>query len=120
MDAAAQQMNLYIRDMKMMKITEANLPKMVLEQVPKYMKRAKLPIVKVKVGPKVMSLICDAKVFDTIAPKQEVKATVSGLYITAAKRIRGPIVETDPKKRKAQRKQEKKDAKKAARQAKKN
>ena len=120
MDAAAQQMNLYIIDMKMMKITEANLPKMVLEQVPKYMKRAKLPIVKVKVGPKVMSLICDAKVFDTIAPKQEVKATVSGLYITAAKRIRGPIVETDPKKRKAQRKQEKKDAKKAARQAKKN
>lgn len=117
MDAAAQQMNLYIIDMKMMKITEANLPKMVLEQVPKYMKRAKLPIVKVKVGPKVMSLICDAKVFDTIAPKQEVKATVSGLYITAAKRIRGPIVETDPKKRKAQRKQEKKEAKKAARQA---
>ena len=65
MDAAAQQMNLYIIDMKMMKITEANLPKVVLEQVPKYMKRAKLPIVKVKVGPKVMSLICDAKVFET-------------------------------------------------------
>ena len=119
MDAAAQQMNLYIIDMKMMKITEANLPKVVLEQVPKYMKRAKLPIVKVKVGPKVMSLICDAKVFDTIAPKQEVKATVSGLYITAAKRIRGPVVETDPKKRKEQRKREKKEAKKAARQAKK-
>lgn len=38
MDAAAQQMNLYIIDMKMMKITEANLPKVVLEQVPKYMK----------------------------------------------------------------------------------
>lgn len=120
MDAAAQQMNLYIIDMKMMKAMDANLPKMVTEQIPKYMRRAKLPIVKVKVGPRVMSLICDAKVFDTIAPKQEVKATVSGLYITAAKRIRGPIVETDPKKRKEQRKQEKKEAKKAAREAKKN
>ena len=119
MEAAAQQMTLYIIDMKMMKAMEANLPKMVMQQIPKYMKRAKLPIVKVKVGPKVMSLICDAKVFDTIAPKQEVKATVSGLYITAAKRIRGPVVETDPKKRKEQRKQEKKDAKKAAREAKK-
>ena len=108
MDAAAQQMNLYIIDMKMMKAMDANLPKMVTEQIPKYMRRAKLPIVKAKVGPRVMSLICDAKVFDTIAPKQEVKATVSGLYITAAKRIRGPIVETDPKKRKEQRKQEKK------------
>ena len=120
MDAAAQQMNLYIIDMKMMKAMNANLPKMVTEQIPKYMRRAKLPIVKAKVGPRVMSLICDAKVFDTIAPKQEVKATVSGLYITAAKRIRGPIVETDPKKRKEQRKQEKKEAKKAAREAKKN
>lgn len=120
MDAAAQQMNLYIIDMKMMKAMDANLPKMVTEQIPKYMRRAKLPIVKAKVGPRVMSLICDAKVFDTIAQKQEVKATVSGLYITAAKRIRGPIVETDPKKRKEQRKQEKKEAKKAAREAKKN
>ena len=120
MDAAAQQMNLYIIDMKMMKAMDANLPKMVTEQIPKYMRRAKLPIVKAKVGPRVMSLICDAKVFDTITPKQEVKATVSGLYITAAKRIRGPIVETDPKKRKEQRKQEKKEAKKAAREAKKN
>lgn len=120
MDAAAQQMNLYIIDMKMMKAMDANLPKMVTEQIPKYMRRAKLPIVKAKVGPRVMSLICDAKVFDTIAPKQEVKATVRGLYITAAKRIRGPIVETDPKKRKEQRKQEKKEAKKAAREAKKN
>ena len=120
MDAAAQQMNLYIIDMKMMKAMDANLPKMVTEHIPKYMRRAKLPIVKAKVGPRVMSLICDAKVFDTIAPKQEVKATVSGLYITAAKRIRGPIVETDPKKRKEQRKQEKKEAKKAAREAKKN
>lgn len=120
MDAAAQQMNLYIIDMKMMKAMDANLPKMVTSQIPKYMRRAKLPIVKVKAGPRVMSLICDAKVFDTIAPKQEVKATVSGLYITAAKRIRGPIVETDPKKRKEQKKREKKEAKKAAREAKKN
>ena len=120
MDAAAKQMNLYIIYMKMMYAMDANLPKMVTEQIPKYMRRAKLPIVKAKVGPRVMSLICDAKVFDTIAPKQEVKATVSGLYITAAKRIRGPIVETDPKKRKEQRKQEKKEAKKAAREAKKN
>lgn len=120
MDAAAQQMTLYIIDMKMMKAMDANLPKMVTSQIPKYMRRAKLPIVKVKVGPKVMSLICDAKVFETIAPKQEVKATVSGLYITAAKRIRGPIVETDPKKRKEQKKLEKKEAKRAAREAKKN
>ena len=110
-EAAAQTMNFFIIDMKKMKLNEAGLPKIVIEQTPKYMRRAKLPILKVKVGPRVMSLICDAKVFNTLAPKQEVKATVSGIYVTGAKRIRGPIVETDPKKRKAQLKEEKKAAK---------
>lgn len=113
-EAAAQTMNFFIIDMKKMKLNEAGLPKIVIEQTPKYMRRAKLPILKVKVGPRVMSLICDAKVFATLAPKQEVKATVSGIYVTSAKRIRGPIVETDPKKRKEQIKAEKKAAKEAA------
>ena len=118
-DAAAQTMNFFIIDMKRMKLSEAGLPKIVTEQTPKYLRRAKLPILKVKVGPRVMSLICDAKVFETLAPKQEVKATVSGIYLTGAKRIRGPIVETDPKKRKAQLKAEKQAAKEAAKAAKK-
>jgi uncharacterized protein YneF (UPF0154 family) len=118
-DAAAQTMNFFIIDMKRMKLSEAGLPKIVTEQTPKYLRRAKLPILKVKVGPRVMSLICDAKVFETLAPKQEVKATVRGIYVTGAKRIRGPIVETDPKKRKAQLKAEKQAAKEAAKAAKK-
>lgn len=117
MDAAAQTMNFFIIDKKKLKITEAGLPKIVLEQTPKYMRRTKLPILKVKVGPRVMSLICDQKVFQTLAPKQEVKATVSGIYVTAAKRVRGPIVELDPKKRKAQEKLEKKEAKKKAKES---
>lgn len=118
-DAAAQTMNFFIIDKKMMKLTEAGLPKVVLEQTPKLMRRTKLPILKVKVGPKVMSLICDQKVFGTLAPKQEVKATVSGIYVTGAKRIRGPIVETDPKKHKAAEKLAKKEAKQKAKEAKK-
>ncbi len=113
-DAAAQTMNFFIIDKKKMKLSEAGLPKAVTEQTPKYLRRAKLPMIKVKVGPRVMSLICDAKVYETLAPKQEVKATVSGIYVTSAKRIRGPIVETDPKKRKAQEKAEKKAAKEVA------
>ena len=113
-DAAAQRMNFFIIDKKKMKLSEAGLPKAVTEQTPKYLRRAKLPMIKVKVGPRVMSLICDAKVYETLAPKQEVKATVSGIYVTSAKRIRGPIVETDPKKRKAQEKAEKKAAKEVA------
>lgn len=113
-EAAAQTMNFFIIDKKYMKLTEAGLPKSVIDQTPKYLRRTKMPVVKVKIGPKVMTLICEPKVYETIAPKQEVKATVSGMYVTSAKRIRGPIVETDPKKRKAAEKLAKKEAKEKA------
>lgn len=115
--ASAQTMTFYIIDKKRMKLSEANLPKVVTDNTPKYAQKFKTPILKVKVGPRVMSLICDPKIYDTLAPKQEVRASVSGIYVTSAKRIRGPIVETDSKKRKAQLKEEKKAAKEAAKAA---
>lgn len=98
MEAVAQNLSLYIIDKARLKPSEANLPKVVVDSIPKYMRRFKLPIAKVKAGPRIMSLICDEQVFAQILPKQEVKATVSGLYITSAKRIRGPVPE--PKKKK--------------------
>ncbi len=97
MDAAAQTMSLFIIDKKRLKIKDANLPKIVGESIPKYMKWAKLPIVKVKVGSRVMSLIADEKIYSQLIPKQEVKAVVSGIYITSAKRIRGPVPEAKVK-----------------------
>lgn len=93
MDAMAQTMSLYIIDKKRMKLSEANLPKVVTDSVPKYMRWAKMPMAKVKAGSRVMTLICDEPVFAQILPKQEVKATVSGIYITSARRIRGPLPE---------------------------
>jgi len=115
---AAQQMELFIIDKKKMKITEAGLPKIVVDQTPKYLRRAKVPVVKAKIGPRVMSFMADNKVYDALAPNQTVKATVSGIYITQAKRLRGPVVESDPKKRKALEKAAKKEAKKKAKEAK--
>lgn len=99
MDANAQVVNLMVIDKKKMKLKESGLPSIVIEQTPKYMRRAKLPIVKVKAGPKIMNLICDAKIYDQILPKQDIKATVSGIYITSFKRVRGPVYEP-PKKKK--------------------
>lgn len=99
MDANAQVINLMVIDKKKMKIKEAGLPSIVLEQTPKYLRGTKLPIVKVKAGPKIMNLICDAKIYDQILPKQDIKATVSGIYITSFKRVRGPVYEP-PKKKK--------------------
>ena len=76
-DAAKQVMSMLIIDKKIMKMSEAGLPKIVMDQTPKYMRRTKLPIVKAKIGPKVMTLIADNKVFDELPVKAEVKAEVS-------------------------------------------
>lgn len=103
MEANAQTINAFVIDKKKVKLKDAGLPAMVLEQTPKYARRAKVPIVKVKTGPRVMNLIADPKVFEQILPKQDIKATVSGLYITSFKRLRGPVYEP-PKKKKLFRK----------------
>lgn len=97
-EAASQTLSMLIIDKKRMKLKDSNLPKMVVDQVPKYMRMAKLPLVKAKVGPKVMTLIADAKVFDALPVKTEVKAVVSGLYITEIKFVRGKTA-PQPKKK---------------------
>ncbi|MBO4616618.1 MAG: hypothetical protein J5717_04645 [Lachnospiraceae bacterium] len=86
-----QSVSMLIIDKKRMKITESGLPQSVIEQTPKLMRRAKLPIVKAKVGPQVMSLVADEKIFDMIPVKKEVKAVVSGIYITDVKGLHGKI-----------------------------
>lgn len=91
MKAMAQTVSMLVIDKKKMKIKDAGLPAIVLESTPKYLRGAKVPIVKAKVGPKVMSLMCDDKVFPNVPVKKEVKAVISGMYITEVKGLRGPL-----------------------------
>lgn len=100
MEAAAQSVTMLIIDKKRMKLKDAGLPSMVLENTPKLLRGSKLPIVKAKIGPRVMSLVCDQKIFDDVPVKKEVKATVSGIYITEVKGLRGPIESNGKKKKK--------------------
>ena len=98
-EAAKQTVPMLVIDKKKMRLKESGLPQMVIDQTPKLMRRSKLPIVKAKVGPKIMTLVADAKVYDIIPIKKEVKATVSGIYITDVRGVRGPL-EQPPKKKK--------------------
>ena len=58
---------------------------MVVDNTPKYLRRTKVPVVKAKIGAKIMTLMCENKVFEVLPVKKEVKAVVSGLYITEIK-----------------------------------
>lgn len=96
--AAAQTVTMLIIDKKRMRLNEAGLPQQVIDQTPKLMRRSKLPIVKAKVGPRIMSLIADEAIFEEIPVKKEVKATVSGLYITGVRGLRGALEKPEKKK----------------------
>lgn len=98
MDAVAQTVNMLVIDKKKLKLKDAGFPAVVLENTPWYLKRSKVPVVKAKVGPRIMTLMCDAQIYDIIPIKKEVKAVVSGIYITNVKGMRGPL--EVPKKKK--------------------
>ncbi|MCR4924423.1 MAG: hypothetical protein K5931_10495 [Lachnospiraceae bacterium] len=97
MEAYKQTVSMLVIDKKRMRIKDAGLPQAVMDQTPKYLRRTKLPIVKAKVGPQMMNLICDEKIFDDVPVKKEVKATVSGIYIMS---IRGLHGKSEPKEEK--------------------
>ena len=97
LEAMAQTVSMLIIDKKRLRVKDSGLPAIVIDQVPKYLRRSKMPIVKAKVGPKVMNLIADEKIFEQLPVKKEVKVVVSGIYITAIKGARGGIEKVPPK-----------------------
>jgi hypothetical protein len=112
-----QTVSMLIIDKKKLKIKESGLPKAVQDQIPKYLRFRKFPLVKGKVGPKIATFLCDERVYNDIPVKKEVKIEIAGMYIVGIKsgKIAHPV---DPKvkarKEKAAAKAEAKEAKKTA------
>lgn len=98
LNAAAQNVSMLVIDKKRMKLKEANLPKIVLEQTPKYLRGSKVPIVKAKIGPRIVTLICDEEIYDQVPVKAEIKAQISGIYIISIRNFRNAPVPEAPKK----------------------
>ncbi|MBQ1172155.1 MAG: hypothetical protein IIX48_06130 [Lachnospiraceae bacterium] len=100
MEANKQTISMLIIDKKRLKLKDSGLPPMVISQTPKLMRSAKLPIVKAKVGPQVTNFVADEKIFDSIPVKKEVKAVVSGIYITEVRGYRKNSKNAEPEKKK--------------------
>ena len=97
MQLGAQTYSILVIDKKKMKLKEAGFPAIVLEQTPKYLRNSKVPVVKAKIGPKVMSLMCESKIYDLIPIKKEVKVVMNGIYIIDVKGARGGLAEKPAK-----------------------
>ncbi len=80
--------SILVIDKKKEKITKANLPKMVVDQIPKMYRFRKMPLVKAKIGPQVMTLLCDDKVFKKLPTKKMVKIELAGIFIVGIKSVK--------------------------------
>ena len=92
LDAMKQVCSMLIIDKKKLRLKQSGLPQAVIDQTPAYLRWTKMPIVKAKVGPKIMILAADRDVWEILPVKQEVKVEISGIYITAIKSVRGGSV----------------------------
>ena len=100
-EASKQQVTLLIIDKKRLPVKQSGLPQQVIDSTPWYARRGKLPIVKAKVGPQIVNMVCDEGIFDTIPLKTQIKADVSGIYIVGARTMKGKrLVSTEPPKKK--------------------
>lgn len=96
--SAATPVTMLVIDKKRLPLKDSGLPQIVIDQTPKRARRAKVPVVKAKIGPKVTSLIADENVYDLIPVKAEIKAMISGIYITSINNFRKAPVPKPEKK----------------------
>jgi hypothetical protein len=76
-----QTTTILVLEKKKDRLSNANIPKSVIDQIPKIYKLRKVPLVKAKIGPQVMDLICDEDVFDKLPDKKSVRVELAGIFI---------------------------------------
>jgi len=76
-----QPATIYVIDKKHDKAANVNLPKAVSAKLPRVYKFMKMYFVKVKVGPQIITLMCDKHVFSGLHPKKTYHVELSGIYI---------------------------------------
>jgi len=98
MKEGAQTTSLFVIKKDRVRLKEAGFPQIVLDQTPKLLRRSKVPTVKAKIGPRIMTFMCDERAFLLIPEKREVKCVINGIYIMEAKWARGGLLVPEGKK----------------------
>ena len=100
MNQNKQYHSMLIIDKKQLRLKNSGLPQSVIDQAPWYQRHNYVSVVKAKVGPQIMVLLCDREIFDMIPVKKEVKAAVSGIYILEVKALHGKLPKIEAPKKK--------------------
>ena len=72
---------IFVIDKRQEKPSPSNMPKAVYEQMPKSAKIRKTNLVRAKVGPQIVTLMCDKPVYQVLPVKKNVKVDLAGMYI---------------------------------------
>ncbi len=76
-----QTVAVFVLDNQMGKITDGKFPKEVIAEVPKYLRWRKMPVLRVKAGPQVITLTFDKKVYERLPVNKNIKADIAGIYL---------------------------------------
>lgn len=111
-DKNKQTATIYVIDKKKDYAKNINLPKAVSENLPKIYRFIKMNFIQAKIGPQIMTLMCDKKVFEAITPKKNIKVELAGIYIISVKGMKSSTeLKELKKKRKDNKLKEKQEAK---------
>jgi hypothetical protein len=75
--------SIFVIDKKKAKLADTRLPKTVIDQIPTLYKFRKMPIVTAKVGPQIVTLLCEENVFKKIPEKKNVRVDLAGIFIVS-------------------------------------
>jgi len=81
MNRVKQMVTIFVIDKKKEKPINSTLPKEVKAKLPKIYRFIKMPLVKAKLGPQIVTLISEQKVFDALPLKKNVRVELAGIYI---------------------------------------
>jgi L-cystine uptake protein TcyP (sodium:dicarboxylate symporter family) len=74
---------IFVIDKKKGKIGDSNLPKSVIDQIPRLYKIRKVPLITAKVGPQIVTLLSEENVYDALPVKKNVRVDIAGIFIVS-------------------------------------
>ena len=80
-----QSASIYVIDMRRDKAANVNLPKVVMDNLPRTAKIMKMYFVKAKIGPQIVTLMCEKTVFNALDVKKTFQVELAGIYIASVK-----------------------------------
>jgi len=99
---------IFVIDKKHDKADNVNLPKVIMENLPKTAKVTKMYFVMAKVEKQIVTLMCDKANYNFLEPKKTYQVELAGIYIASVKGAKSQFEVKEAKKAKRKEAKEKK------------